>query len=234
MTFKYRYRKQIAIGIILTVLIGLSSYGIYKYLPKKNTKKKDLVLTTTKKISTTKKILKDKNEQNKEVKKIIIDIKGNIVNPGIYELEEGKRVIDAIKAAGGLTESADTSVLNLSKKLKDEMVIIVYSYEDVLNFTIVKEQEQIKQEECIKGINDIGNDACIEESDISVNNNSKVSINTATLEELMTLEGIGESKAKSIIEYREKNGDFKVIEDILNVSGIGEGLFAKIKENITV
>ena len=136
--------------------------------------------------------------------------------------------------AGGVTSDADTSVLNLSKKLKDEMVIIVYSYEQVSNFKVIKQEELVVQEQCQVGINDIENDACIEEKQEEVNRNTKVSINTGTLEELMTLEGIGESKAKAIIEYREANGNFEKIEDLLNVSGIGESVFAKIKENITL
>lgn len=232
MTFKYRYRKQILIGVIIFALLIVSSLGIISFLPKKEKKKSNEKITITKKKELTKNSTVDKKQE--EIKKIMVDIKGNVINPGIYELEDTKRVIDAINKAGGLTEIADTSVLNLSKKLKDEMVIIVYSYEEVANFTIIKEQEQVKQEECVKGVNDINNDACIEESNKEYNTNSKVSINTATLEELMSLDGIGESKAKAIIEYREKNGEFKVLEDLLKVNGIGEGLFAKIKENITL
>ena len=231
MTFKYRYRKQIIIGIIIILLLGVSSFGVYKLLPKKNNTKKSEKIVITKKESLSK---NEKVEEKEDVKKIMIDIKGNVVTPGIYELDDGQRVIDAINKAGGVNEYADTSVLNLSKKLKDEMVIIVYSYEEVLNFTVVKEQESIKQEECVKGVNDILNDACIEENNVIEKSNSKISINTATLEELMELDGVGEAKAKAIIEYREKNGEFKTIDDLLNVSGIGEGLFAKIKENITL
>lgn len=240
MTFKYRYRKQIIISLIFLILIGFLSFGVYKFNSrnKKNNKKgikEEIVVTKTQKIerlSSNKDL--EKNKEEKEKEKIMVDIKGNVVKPGIYELDIGKRIIDAINSAGGLTESADTSVLNLSKKLKDEMVIIVYSYEEVANFTLVKEQEQIRQEECIKGINDINNDACIEEENIAVNSDLKVSINNATIEELMSLDGVGESKAKAIIEYREKNGNFENIDDLLKVNGIGDSLLAKIKENITL
>ena len=232
MTFKYRYRKQILIGSIITILLMSSLISIYKFSPKQAKNKKTEEITITRKKELTKNITVNKKEI--EIKKVMIDIKGNVVNPGIYELEENKRVIDAINKAGGLTETADTSVLNLSKKLKDEMVIIVYSYDEVANFTIVKEKEQLKQQECAKGVNNVENDACIEENNEVVNDNSKVSINKASIEELMTLEGIGESKAKAIIDYREKNGEFTTIEDLLKVNGIGESLFAKIKENITL
>ncbi len=231
MTFKYRYRKQIIIGLIIILTISISSYGVYKiFSEKEDIKKEKVVVTNLEKTAVNKK--KEQENVKEEVKTLMVDVKGNVINPGIYELEDGKRVVDAINKAGGLNEIADTSVLNLSKKLKDEMVIIVYSYEDVLNFTIVKEQESVKQEECVKGINDIENDACIDEENNT--NNGKVSINTASIEELMQLDGIGESKAKAIIEYREKNGNFEAIEDLLKVNGIGENLFAKIKENITL
>ncbi len=161
-----------------------------------------------------------------------VDIKGEVLTPGIYSLDSNKRVIDVIDMAGGLTENADTSVINLSKKIKDEMVIIIYSKSEVKEFEKTKEKETQVQEKCIqKDENSLKNDACI--STDSKTTSGKVSINTGTKEELMTLSGIGESKAQDIIKYREENGSFKTIEDIKNVSGIGDSLFAKIKENIT-
>lgn len=144
------------------------------------------------------------------------------------------RVIDVIELAGGLTNNADTSVINLSKKLKDEMVIIIYSKYQVKNFEATKEKEKVVEEKCIReNENALKNDACINDNNSKdTNTQSKININTASLEELQTLPGVGESKAKSIIEYREKQ-KFKTIEDIKNVTGIGDSLFAKIKENIT-
>lgn len=134
--------------------------------------------------------------------------------------------------AGGLTENADTSVINLSKKVQDEMVIIIYSRDEVSRFREVKEIEKQVNDKCNqKDENSLINDACIESS---TNTPSKVSINTATLEELMNLPGIGESKAKDIINYRETNGPFTSIEDLLKIKGIGESILAKIKENITL
>ena len=142
-------------------------------------------------------------------------------------------MIDVINEAGGLTENADVSVINLSKKVEDEMVIIVYSKDEVKNFLTVKEKEKDIQNKCIqKDENSLINNACIEVGKIK--NLQKVSLNTATKEELMTLKGIGEAKANDIISFREKNGPFENIEDILKIGGIGEGLFAEIKENLTV
>ena len=144
-------------------------------------------------------------------------------------------MIDVIEKSGGLTSKADTSVINLSKKITDEMVIIIYSKDEVKNFKKTKEIEKQVTEKCIqKDDTSLTNDACIGNNPTKENNiSTKVNINTATQEELMTLPGIGESKAKSIIKYRE-NTQFKSIEDIKNIQGIGDNLYAQIKENITV
>ncbi len=231
MTFKYRYRKQIIIISSVILLIGLIvSFYLYNY----NNKKKEINKNTSKLLESTKKDkTKTKAKTKDELTEIMVDVKGEVINAGIYTLKTGSRVIDAINMAGGLTNKANTSVLNLSKKLTDEMVIIVYSNYEVENFKNTKEQEEQILNNCITGYDNVSNDACIT-NDVNKDNPGKVSINNASIEELMTLTGIGESKAKSIIEYREQNGGFKSIEDIKNVTGIGEALFDKIKENITL
>ncbi|MBR2711191.1 MAG: helix-hairpin-helix domain-containing protein [Bacilli bacterium] len=180
-------------------------------------------------------VIKKKEKQTSSEIYFKVDIKGQVNNPGIYSLKEGSRVIDVIEASGGLTENANTTVINLSKKIEDEMVIIIYSNEEVNNFSKTKEVEKQVIENCIKkDENSLQNDACINQSNEQSNtDNNLININTATQEELMTLSGIGESKAKDIITYRSENA-FTSIEDIKNVPGIGESLFAKIKENITV
>ena len=223
-TFKYHYRKQIVIGIfILFLLVGGTILTIFMFQSDKKDKS-DLVVSTA--TNSLKKKSKKENIENYKV-----DIKGEILTPGIYTLKSNSRVIDVIEMSGGLTENADTSVINLSKKITDEMVIIIYSKSEVKDFEKTKETEKIVQEKCIKkDENALKNDACITDS---VKTSGKVSINTATKEELMSLTGIGDSKAEDIIKYREENGLFKTIEDIKNVSGIGDSLFAKIKENIT-
>lgn len=188
-----------------------------------------------------------------------VDVKGYVNNPGVYSLEKGKRVVDAINIAGGLKKDANTTLLNLSMEILDEMVIVVYSNQEIANIKTLK--EEIKQEEVICKETVI-NDACIcnnnnltlgtgdnetlnSENDKEENEqkeveetkeevNELVNINTGTLEELMTLPKIGEAKAKAIIEYKEANGKFEKIEDIKNVSGIGDSLFESIKEYITV
>lgn len=232
MTFKYRYRKQIIIGIISTIIIGsILSFSIYNFLKRdKKVKKTSPVENSLKKKETIKDT--DKEQTYK------VDIKGEINSPGIYTLKENSRVIDVIEMAGGLTENANTSVINLSKKISDEMVIIIYSNTQVQDFEKTKEMEKVTQEKCNQpDENSLRNDACITNTN-SGNESSpisdKISINTATKEELMTLPGIGESKANDIISYREKSGPFESIEEIMKVSGIGENIYAQIKENITV
>lgn len=144
-------------------------------------------------------------------------------------------VIDVINLAGGLTENADTSLINLAKQVTSEMVIIIYSKEEV---ELAKQEEpiiKIVEKECV--CPEIKNDSCLEnikKDDKTEVVNGKVNLNTATFDELQTLDGIGESKAKTIIAYREENGNFENIEELLEVSGIGEALYEKIKDNITV
>ena len=231
MTFTYRHKKEIilaCLGLVLLLVIG--SFFIYKNYTAENKEEKNIVLNTKKDIK--------KDEEEEEEVYYQVDIKGEVINPGIYTVKEGSRVIDVIRLAGDLTEVADTSVLNLSKKVKDEMVIIVYSYDEVVNFTATKEKEEIEQEACLSQ-NGIQNDACIKDSTDDTSSSSvvisgKVSLNTATLDELMTLPGIGEAKAQSIIEYREEVGAFQNIEELKEVSGIGDAIFDQIKENITI
>lgn len=170
--------------------------------------------------------------------KIKVEIKGAVNVPGVYELDNNSRVIDVINIAGGLTENADISLINLSKKIFDEMVIIIYTKEEIQHYN----ESKIKTEYVYIEVNncpDPINDSCIKEYeeekiDNNEKSNNKVNINNATIEELTTLSGIGESKAKLIIEYREKNGLFKSVEELSNVKGIGESLIEKIKDNITV
>lgn len=164
-----------------------------------------------------------------------IDIKGAINAPGVYEIPCDKNINDVISLAGGLTEQANTSVTNLAKKISDEMVIIIYTNDEVKNSNVVDTVVKIIDKEC--NCPNIKNDGCLNtEIDSEIGNNPNgnlVNINSASLEELETLPGIGESKAKSIIEYRDKYGDFNSIEDILNVNGIGESLYEQIKIYIT-
>lgn len=161
-----------------------------------------------------------KNDNDKEEETIIcaIDIKGAINSPGVYTTECNKYVFDIIKLAGGLTDNADTSNINLAKKITDEMVIIINTEEEIKNNKTCNCKTQSN--------NNI-------ESTKNIINNQLININTATLEELKTLPGIGDTKAKAIIDYRINKGLFKSIDEIINVTGIGENLYEQIKIYLT-
>ena len=151
---------------------------------------------------------KDEKAENRHDEKIFVDVKGAVKHPGVFETTKDKRVKDLIEEAGGLLDDADTSTLNLSQKVKDQMVIYV-----------LKHGEKPKQ------ISDGGS---------SSSNADVININTANKEQLMKISGVGKTKAEAIISYREKNGDFKKKEDITKVHGIGKATFEKIKDKIEV
>lgn len=166
-------------------------------------------------------------DNNKETNTIKIDIKGEVKKPGVYEVTENMNVNDAIKMAGGLKKGASTDNINLSKTLKNEMVIIISkklkeNIKNTIKNDALPNSSEVIGELKISDTNNIQNDS-----------NKLISLNKGSLDELMTIPGIGEQKAKQIIEYRNSNA-FTSIEDIKNVSGIGESLFEKIKDYITI
>ena len=150
---------------------------------------------------------KDEKAENRHDEKIFVDVKGAVKHPGVFETTKDKRVKDLIEEAGGLLDDADTSTLNLSQKVKDQMIIYV-----------LKHGEKPKQ---------------ISDSSSS-SNTDVININTANKEQLMKISGVGKTKAEAIIAHREKNGDFKKKEDITKVRGIGKSTFEKIKDKIEV
>lgn len=149
---------------------------------------------------------------------IVVHITGEVVNEGIIRIKKDSRLVDVIEKAGGTTKEADLSKINLAYQVKDGQKIYIPNMND-------KENEI---QEYITG--GAGNNIIIEEKE----NESKVNINTANQTELETLSGIGPSTALKIINYRNENGEFKKIEDIKDVPGIGESKFENIKENICV
>lgn len=173
-------------------------------------------------------------EETANEEKYYVDVKGAVKNPGVYEVSTNSIVNDCLKLAGGLLKTADTTTINLSKKVSLEMVIYVPKKDEVVksttNTTVTKNQE-IPNNAAIPD-----KDTTTASSDAKTDNDTNVliNINTATKDELTTLTGIGAAKAQDIIDYRTNNGNFKTIEDLKNVSGIGEALYAKIKDNITV
>ena len=156
---------------------------------------------------------------------IRVDVKGMVKKAGVYELAKDSIVNDAIKKAGGLTSKADTTNVNLSKSLTNEMVIYIPKKEEVTKSTV--NDALVDRSNSVGFIDN-------ESSNETTNTTTKVNINTATLKDLITLNGIGESKAQAILEYRTKNGNFKTLEDLKKVSGIGEAAYEKIKDNICI
>lgn len=142
--------------------------------------------------------------------RIGVYISGEVKNTGVYYLKKDSRITDLINICGGLTEEADVSKINPAQKLNDSDKIIIHKKEENLNTESIEDTN---------------------ESDINVQ--EKININTATKDELTSLNGIGEATANKIINYRNKN-KFKEIEDIMNVPGIGEAKFNNIKDYICV
>lgn len=184
-------------------------------------------------VSSNEEVVEKKEDiDNGNVSKYYVDIKGEVKNPGIYEVSVGSRINDVINISGGLTKNADVSIINLSKKVTDEMVIKIYSKKEVSDAknSINKEPEVIEiikeiEKECICPV------STYDSSNDSNSNVGKININTATKDELMTIPKIGESKADAIIEYRN-NKKFENIDEIKNISGIGDKVFESIKEYI--
>lgn len=169
-------------------------------------------------------------QTNHVVEEFYVDIKGAVKKPGVYKVSKGTIVNDLIVLAGGLKSNASTKYINLSYVLNESEVIYIYTTNEVKNVSV--------KSECNCPTVDIS--SC-NNSSIVTNNGSnsnvssgKININTASLEELVNIPGVGESKAKDIIEYRNTNNGFKSIDEITNVSGIGESTYNKIKEYIEV
>ena len=150
---------------------------------------------------------------------VTVDIKGAVVNPGVYRVTKNSIVNDVIVLAGGLLEEADTSNINLSKVVSSEMMITIYTKDEVAN--------QKKAEAIVEEKND-------DDSSLNEELTTLVNLNTADVEELMLLPGIGESKANLIIQYRENCGPFTSKEELMYIKGIGEAIYAKLESYITV
>ncbi|GAA0084253.1 helix-hairpin-helix domain-containing protein [Clostridium sp. CTA-7] len=162
------------------------------------------------------KSVKDKEESKISInnKMIVVEIKGEVANPDVYELSEGSIIRDLINKAGGLTKDAGIDKINRADKLKANQLVVIPN----------KENKDSNENTSIATTSNISG---------STSENGVININTANLDELKKINGVGEVKAKNIIEYREKNGGFKSIEEIKNIEGIGEKTFEKLKDKIT-
>lgn len=198
------FEKSIFLGVIMLIIIGgIIYYNYYK-------ENDDAEILEEVYVENTEKI-----EDTEE--KIIIHITGEVNNEGIVKINSNSRLIEAIEAAGGLTENADISKINLAYIVSDGQKIYIPNVNDLI-------EEYIDSE--------AGEGVIVE--DINSSKKTLININTATQTELETLTGIGASTALKIINYRNENGKFKNIEEIKNVSGIGDAKYEAIKDNICV
>lgn len=170
---------------------------------------------------------KTENIETNDSQSFVVYVSGYVNNPGVYELSAGSRVIDAIDAAGGYSKEAYDNYLNLASLIADGQMIYVPSEEEVSQGNV----ESIAGNGGTSGISVNGNGGN-SGSNGTGNSGGLVNINSASKEELMTLPGIGESKADKIIAYREENGRFSTPEGIMEISGIKDGLYNKIKDKI--
>ncbi|WP_105249522.1 helix-hairpin-helix domain-containing protein [Streptococcus suis] len=153
-------------------------------------------------------------EASEDPSQLVVDVKGAVAKPGLYTLAADARINDAVDAAGGLTSQADPKSINLAQKLSDEAVVYVASKDE--NISVVASttaSSAMSQEE---------------------KNTSLVNLNTATEADLQTISGIGAKRATDIIAYREANGGFKSVDDLNNVSGIGDKTMESIRPYVTV
>ena len=192
MEFFNKYKKIIIFGVIISTIIALVVY----YLSHNSDDYEDFEEKMN---------VQQNNIVVNEIQKIKVHISGEVMNPGVVEIEDGARVIDAINIAGGLTEEADIRMINLAGILEDATKI---------NIPNINDEEEIVIED--------------------VEEKVMVNINTANTEELQKINGIGLSTAQKIVQYRKENGKFNSIEDLRNISGIGDSKFEKIKDSIYV
>lgn len=163
---------------------------------------------------------KQPEEPETEPQLIAVYVCGAVNSPGVYELEDGSRICDALDAAGGFTGDADENYVNLAARLSDGTKLLIPTEEETARGAVIADTPSF----------DSGTQQSLGDSD----QKSLVNINTATKEELKSIPGIGDGIAGKIVRYREEKGSFKSCEDIMKVSGIKEKLFSKIRDYITV
>lgn len=226
MDFFMEKKKDILIIVLIVIILGLGGL-IFISLNKKEDKRVEEVVVEKKEEVSIK-----EDTQEIEVIEYYVDIKGAVKKPGVYKVVKGSIVNDVIGLAGGLKSNANTKYINLSYEVNNHDVINIYTNSEVKNSSIKMECSCPSLD-----ISSCDNSSIVTNNGTSNNNGSnvsgKVNINSASKEELMSISGIGESKALAIIEYRN-NTKFNSIEDIKNVSGIGDSLYNTIKDSITV
>ncbi len=199
--------------MIVLVVCGLIAGGIFYVLTNGQKPTTNLSVENLSSVSRQSSVSKFSEPNEKSVSKIMVDLKGAVTKPNVYQISSDERLVDLIKEAGGFTDQADQKSINLSAKLKDEEVIYVPK---------------------------IGENSSTENTDSSANSvtsqvsttTEKININQADLTELQKLTGVGQKKAQDIIDFRTENGDFKSLEDLGKVSGFGDKTLEKLKDEL--
>lgn len=204
--------------IMLLVVCALIAGGIF-YIFTNSPKPAETLSVENLSSSSTKSSVSKFNSSSSEKNKneIMVDLKGAVAKPNVYQISSDERLVDLIRQAGGFTDQADQKSINLSAKLKDEEVIYV-----------PKVGESSSSEST-----DSPTSSSVS-NQISTTSGPKININKADLTELQKLTGIGQKKAQDIIDFRMKNGDFKSIEDLGKVSGFGDKTLEKLKDEISI
>lgn len=205
------------------VLVGLGIFAFFQVNLQKQSSQAT-ALSSSQNVSVTSSTLTSSSNTQTTSDYVYVDLKGAVKNPGVYKMASTARVTDVIKKAGGISEQADINQVNLACKLTDQMLIYIPQIgeqPDILSPALISQQtSQATNTQTI--------------TDSTTTDTNKINLNSATKEQLQQLNGIGDKKADLIIQYREDNGGFKTIEDLKNVSGIGDKTFESLKDSITV
>lgn len=238
-------KKNKIIYIFICIIIVILCVIILFFLDKKDASSEDYNYLEISEKSINSNTTENNNTEVQN--NIYIHIMGEIKNPGVVIAKEGDRIKDIIEKAGGTTEKADLKNINLAYKVEDGQKINIPNIDENKNENVLQEKDDEKNKSTTnntnnknaKNVNHItkssGTNVIVDgNNNDAESKSSKVNINTATQTELETLNGIGPSTASKIIKYRNEKGKFKKIEDIKNVSGIGEAKFKKIEADIVV
>ncbi len=229
--YNLNQKQKIIVGILIFIVSGFLIYYVYA---RGNNTDEQIELQNT--AETT-----EQTEEEYSDKVILVHVSGAVNKEGIVELKVNSRIADAIEKAGGVREDASIEDINLAYKLEDGMKIHIPTKQEREEQKKQQKQQQEQQQESNNTENYVTTSSGIfeDEKESNINQeqnsqNSKVNINTATQTQLETLPGIGPATATKILEYRKEKGKFNSIEDIKEVSGIGDAKFEKIKDYITV
>ena len=215
----------IIIGILAIILVGWKIYDSKNF---EQINSDDIMVSSS---NDDKKEIGENEDEEEEM--MAVHITGEVKNPGVVRVKEGSRIQDIIEEAGGLTENADITDVNLAYVVEDGMKVRIPSNDEELSKENIDENGQEENNHDKYITQDSGKGVIVSNEEIDTSS-SIVNINTATQTELEELPGIGPSLARRIVEHRNQNGKFKTIEDIKNVTGIGDSKFEKIKNLIKV